>query len=247
MLKRIRKVIQENRQLHKVNHRLQKENLLQLKELEWAHIYHDSIRGNDWLENLPLNIGRWAGNYSFFYVLNRILSDFKPNYILEFGLGESSKFVSVFLENVLINSNHLIIEQNLDWHLSFKEKFQLSPRSKVTICPLYQRNVKNQQVNSYAGLKEIINQKFDLYIVDGPFGSSNFSRYDIVELANDFNKNDEFIIVIDDYQRRGEQETVEDLLVLFQEKEIEIHKGVFEGNKSVCVLATKRYKYLKSI
>ena len=35
-----------------------KENLLQTKELEWAHIYHDSIRGKEWLENLPLNVGR---------------------------------------------------------------------------------------------------------------------------------------------------------------------------------------------
>lgn len=31
---------------------------LQLLELEWAHIYHDSIRGRPHMEQLALNIGR---------------------------------------------------------------------------------------------------------------------------------------------------------------------------------------------
>ncbi|AMC10158.1 hypothetical protein Lupro_02340 [Lutibacter profundi] len=239
MLKKIKNLIRENRQLHK-------ENLLQLKELEWAHIYHDSIRGKDWLEKLPLNIGRWAGNYPFFYLLNRILTDFKPNSILEFGLGESSKFVSTYLENELKNSNHLIIEQDETWHQNFKLKFQLSLLSKVAICPLYKRKVFNCDVNSYSGIEDIINQNFDLYIVDGPFGSENYSRYDIVELARDFTKNDEFIIIIDDYQRIGEKETVQELLKMLKEKGITIYWGEYSGNKSVGVLGTEKYKSVKS-
>ena len=47
---------------------LQKQNLLLTQELEWAHVFHDSIKGKPWLENLSLNIGRWAGSYSFFYI-----------------------------------------------------------------------------------------------------------------------------------------------------------------------------------
>ena len=53
-----------------------REILLHSKEIEWAHVYHDSIRGVKWIENQPLNIGRWAGNYTFFYLLNRVLHDF---------------------------------------------------------------------------------------------------------------------------------------------------------------------------
>ena len=240
MLKRIKSIIRENRQL-------QKENLLQLKELEWAHVYHDSIRGKEWLNILPLNIGRWAGNYAFFYVLNRILSDFKPEKILEFGLGESSKFVSTFLENELLNTNHQIIEQDIKWFDSFKDKFQLSTRSKVAICPLYKRNILDYEVNSYKGLKEVVKQNSDLYIVDGPFGSQHYSRYDIVELATSFTKNDEFIILIDDYQRIGEKETVQELLRLFKEKDIIIYFGEYSGNKSVYVLGTEKYKSIKSL
>jgi hypothetical protein len=41
-------------------------NFLHTKEIEWAHIYHDSIRGKKAIEELELNIVKWAGNYCFF-------------------------------------------------------------------------------------------------------------------------------------------------------------------------------------
>lgn len=239
ILKKIKEIIIENRFLHK-------KNFLQLKELEWAQIYHDSIRGKKWLEVLPLNIGRWAGNYSFFYVLNRILSDYKPTNILEFGLGESSKFISVYLENDLKNSKHLIIEQDEKWYDDFKNLFQLSSRSKVKICALIKTRIKGFQVNSYDKLENEINQKFDLYVVDGPFGSEHYSRYDIIKIAKEFSKNDEFIIIFDDFQRVGEKETVNELLKILKEKKIVFYEGVYTGNKMVFVIGTEKYKRVKS-
>ena len=58
----------------------------QTLELVWAHRYHDSIRGSEFLEKLPLNIGRWAGNYTFFYVLSRTLMEYKPLKLIEWVL-----------------------------------------------------------------------------------------------------------------------------------------------------------------
>ena len=240
MFKKIKNIIIENFLHHD-------RNFQQSKEIEWAHVYHDSIRGKEWLEKLPLNIGRWAGNYTFFYILNRILNDFKPTSILEFGLGESSKFVSSYIENELQNTTHLIIEQNKDFYKDFLKRHQLPSQSKVSICPLYQKNVFNHKVNSYKGLKEIVKQKFDLYIVDGPFGSAHYSRYDIVELASEFSENDEFIIIIDDYNRIGEKETVKLLIQLFKEKNIPIYWNEYSGNKSVAILGTEKYKIIKSL
>jgi len=240
MYKKIKRIILENQKLHK-------NNLLHLKELEWANIYHDSIRGKEWLEKLPLNIGRWAGNYSFFYVLNRILNDYKPNSILEFGLGESSKFISTFLDNELFDTNHHIIEQDKNWLESFNKKHQLSSRSKVSIHPLVKKIVNKHEVNSYEKLGSTVLQKYDLYIVDGPFGSKHFSRYDIVDLIRKSNENDEFIILIDDYQRLGEQETTNALVTILKEKGIPIYKTVYVGNKSVCLLGTEKYKSIESL
>ena len=126
MIKKIKKVIIDNKLS-------QKEIMLQLKEIEWGLIFQDSIKGNQALKNLSLNIGRWSGNYSFFYVLNRILADYKPLSILEIGLGESTKFISTFIENDTNSANHLIIEQNQDWINSFNEKFKLSNNSSSSV------------------------------------------------------------------------------------------------------------------
>ena len=218
-------------------------NFLQNKELEWAHVYHDSIRGKDWLERLPLNVGRWAGSYAFFYILNRILAEHRPNSILEMGLGESSKFVSKFLEHTLHDSKHVVIEQSTEWRDAFQDRFQLSDRSEVTICELTQKEVKGHSSNCYAGIEAFADRKFDLYLIDGPFGSPRYSRYDMVRLAESFQSGDEFIMVVDDYQRPGEFESAQDLLAILEQKQIKTHQGVYEGKATVFVIATEKYKH----
>jgi len=239
MIKKIKSIIHESR----VN---QKKILLQSQELEWAHVYHDSIRGKQWLENLPLNIGRWAGNYSFFYVLNRILNDFKPKAILEMGLGESTKFISTYLDNYLVDSNHLVIEQDENWKNIFKENFKLSNRTEIVVCPLEKAIIKGFETNTYHNFEQAVTEIFDLYIIDGPFGSSHYSRYDIMKLANNFEPENQFIIVMDDYNRQGEKETIADLLSLLKSKNINVFHNSYIGNKSVIVIATEKYKYSTS-
>lgn len=237
MIKRIRKIIEDNNKAQKLNYN-------QLKELEWAHIYHDSIRGKKWLEELPLNIGRWAGNYAFFYVLNRILNEYKPKSIVEFGLGESSKFISNYIDNHISESNHLIIEQSEEWRNVFNNNYTLSANSNIKICNMVTKNVKGFETNGYENIENVLNKKFDFYIVDGPFGSKNYSRYDIVACIKNHQANDDFIIIIDDFQRKGEQQTFKDLENKIKEKKIDIHTKLYSGNKDFMVLATHKYKYV---
>ncbi len=216
-------------------------------ELIWAHIYHDTIKNKKWLKNLAVSPGRWAVNYSFLYVLVRILSDYKPTKIIEFGLGESSKIVSAFIDNELKNSTHLIIEQDESWAALFKSRFDLSKRSEILHLPLETKDVKGFPVNSYSSLNEKANLVFDLYIIDGPWGSENFSRYDICLLAEKFNPNDEFIIMIDDYNRKGEKETAIDLINILTSKGISTYTGIYSGNKSQIVIATEKYRFVTSM
>lgn len=239
MISRLKKIIAENKFR-------QEEQLLQLQELEWANIYHDSIRGKKWLEELPLNIGRWAGNYSFFYILNRILYDYKPNRILELGLGESSKFISTYLENYLINSEHIIVEQSEEWIKEFQMKFTLKNKSKILLCPLIEREIDGYKSNFYDGFIDNVKGKFDLYIIDGPFGSTRYSRYDVVSKVSEFESDDEFIILIDDTQRKGEKDTLATILKILKDKNIEIFTTDYIGNKTNSIIATKKYKFAVS-
>ncbi|MEZ0129886.1 hypothetical protein AB9T88_09035 [Flavobacterium sp. LBUM151] len=86
-----------------------------------------------------------------------------------------------------------------------------------------------------------------MYIIDGPFGSPNYSRFDVYTLAEKLSKEDEFIILIDDYDRHGERETVNELLKMFKNKEIDIFRETYKGVKSVTAIVTKKYKYVASL
>jgi hypothetical protein len=237
MLRRLRHNSKNNPRWHYETH-------LQNLELEWAHVFHDSLRGNPWLQALPLNIGRWAGNYSFFYVLCRLLSDFRPATILEFGLGESSKVVSTFLENSLTESTHTIIEENSDWQDAFENRFSLCKRSCVNILPCVEKRFDGAAYRGYDQIERLFESKtFDLYIVDGPTGSEKCSRFDIVTVAESLSADDEFIILVDDYNRAGEQETVGRLLEVLREKGITIHVGEYVGKARQAVIATNKYRF----
>lgn len=247
MIKKIKRLISEYRENNKQILIKLAELEKQSKELEWAHIYHESIRGREWLENLPLNIGRWAGNYSFFYILNRVLNDYKPKRIIEFGLGESSKFVSSYLIHHLEESSHLIIEQDTQWRALFESKFVLSSKTSIEVLPLVKKKYKEYEYNGYENLESTITSKFDLYIIDGPFGSDHYSRFDIYGLVDKLKREDEFVIMIDDYDRQGEKETVRELLQLFKNKEIKVFTETYSGIKSIIVIVTEKYKYITSL
>ena len=52
---------------------------------------------------------------------------------------------------------------------------------------------------------------------------------------------------MDDYDRHGERETVNELLKMFKNKKIDIFRETYKGIKSVTVIGTKKYKYVASL
>ena len=96
---------------------------------------------------------------------------------------------------------------------------------------------------TYPATNDFINEKFDLYIVDGPHGSERYSRYDIVSLISKLNEKDQFIIIIDDTERQGEKDTVTDIKELLKTKNISYYQGNYIGNKCVTLIVSEKYKY----
>jgi hypothetical protein len=219
----------------------------QMKEIEWAHVYHDSIRGYRWLEDVAIHPGRWAANYSFLYILVRILKDYRPENILELGLGESSKIISKFIDNLLIQSRHFIIEHDKEWSENFTARFALSKNSEIINLSIKETLIKGFSTTLYNGLDKVAHEAFDLYVIDGPRGTDRYSRYDICLLADNFKRGDEFVIIIDDYERKGEQETSKDLLKIITSKGIPTYDGIYTGTRSQKVIATKKYGHVISL
>lgn len=240
MLNKLKELIKENR-------RNQKKIINYSRELNWANIYHDSIRGKKWLQTLPLNVGRWAGNYGLFYVLNRVLSDYKPLSILELGLGESTKFISTFLENELYTSTHLVVEEDDNWKRLFLSKNKLSERTNILLCPVEKKYFLNIETNIYSELHSYLSLKYELYVIDGPKGSSGLSRFDMVILAENLEPEDDFLFIIDDYERGGEQKSVDKLLSILKNKDIEIYTTVFYSLKQFILIGSKKYIHTRSL
>lgn len=249
MINKIKSIIAEFRQANNQNKAALEEVLRHLsdinksnQEILWSQIYSDSIRGKSFLETLPLNIGRWAGNYTFFYLMNRILSDYKPKKILELGLGESTKFISVYLDSYLKHSSHVVVEHDTEWIDFFNSNFTLSERTTIIHCPLKQIVIENHISNSYDGFADKLNDDYDLIVIDGPFGCDHYSRYDVIHIVKKFNRNKSFILVFDDTQREGEKETVNKLLQILHAKDINPNIAVYSGDKNVTLIVSKDNK-----
>jgi len=213
------------------------------REAKWANVYHDSIRDKRWLDEVAIYPGRWAVNYSMLYLLVRILQLFKPGNIIEFGLGESSKLISKFIENELHNTRHLILEESREWTENFTSRFTLSQNSEIMYMDLERKKIRGFNVNCYKDIEEKITEKFDLYIIDGPTALRHYSRYDICWLAEKFSPEDEFIIIMDDYNRKSEKRSIRDLLRILKKKNIQVHTWEYDGSKSQFLIATNRYYY----
>lgn len=221
--------------------------LLSVQEQIWGQKFHDSIRGFKELRELSLFVGNWAGNYTFFYLLSRILQEYKFERIAELGLGESTKFISTFIESdpESKQTKHTIFEQNKDFANHFSSKFNLSNRSQINVLNLIETDVFGHK-NQLFDFSTTNLQEYDLYVVDGPIGSANFSRFDLVKVLAQKKSGDEFLVLFDDVQRKGELDTLHYLVDQLKERKIEVNYNIYAGEKSVSVIATPKYKWALS-
>lgn len=241
MINKIKNLVKENRMQ-------QREQIGLLKELDWANVFHDATKNKKWFSELPLNIGRWAGGYPFFYILYRILNECELKSVLELGLGESTKLISEFIRNEKTQiKNHFVIEQDENWMKIFKTKFEVSDKTNIMFLPIKKESFDGYEINCYSNLTENLPQKFDFYLVDGPIKSERFSRFDIVKLAENLTEKDQFVILIDDYQRIGEKDTVKKLIEKLESKNIKTYSSTYSGIKSTMLICTEQYKFLSSL
>ncbi|RYY18605.1 MAG: hypothetical protein EOO04_23655 [Chitinophagaceae bacterium] len=247
IFQKVKKLVEEFRDRTERLNAQGNEILSQQAELEWANIFQDTIKDKPWLTSLSLSPGRWAANYSLLYILTRVLNDYQPKTVIEFGLGESSKLVDSFFSNSIRGGKHIVIEHDKNWTHHFQTRYPFQGPGQIIELELIQTSVKGFPVNSYKNVREVIGTTADLYLIDGPFGSPRFSRYDIVLLAERFTSTSEFVIILDDYNRQGEQNTIAELLQVFKQKQINIYTGEYRGRKTQMLLATEKYKYAASL
>ncbi|WP_196601087.1 hypothetical protein, partial [Pectinatus frisingensis] len=219
-----------------------------VKEIYWAQIYNSTIVDSKWLFDKSISPGRWAVGYNFLYVLYRILNDICPKKILELGLGQSTKLTTQFIK--YHRGKHIVVEHDKLWANFFCNGWNnFSPETVIEILPLNQIHKNDKYYYGYRNFnKKFNNEKFELILIDGPFGGENYSRRDIIDCLPAILCSD-FILLFDDSDRIGEMNTISEIEDILVNNGIKYFKGVYTGekDKAVCVLTSKKYKFICSL
>lgn len=253
MIRKIKEIKRQIWEIHKRSISIEKEQTeirKLLSENNWANVFNSAIAGSTWFKDVPLNVGRWAAGYPLLYVLYRILNELRPQNILELGMGETTMMFQHYKMNLNPDATCVTVEHNLEW-IETKKRSGFSEGAIEILTPeLDKIEIKGKQTLRYKSLTDQLRnggKRFNLLLIDGPFGSENYSRYNVIELIeNNFLAND-FIIIMDDYNRSGERETIDDVRVLINEKGIKFTEGVYAGEKSSCIIASEHYALSTSL
>ena len=250
-----------------VRHHLGIDELLSLsRDLRAAEVFHDRIRDSAWFTHQALSPGNYAVDYGFLKTLYNVLSAMQPQFILEFGLGQSSKMVHQYA--AFFQADALTCENNDDWISFFFRNENPIPCSsptpqsfdtqvvvndslgypiKIRRLPLAKIKVHGVLTTSYQDIETVFaSQKFDFILVDGPYGEERFSRPQIISLAEN-NLSDRFCILLDDTQRRGEQETIAEVLSVLRRNNIPFVSSTHAASKFHTIIVSPSLSFLTTI
>ena len=218
-------------------------------EAVWAWIFNNTIMNSSWLKDKRFSPGRWAMGYPNLYVLYRILNEMKPHNILELGLGQSTRMIGQYA-SAFPNIRHIIIEHDQEWIDFFCNSFQLSMKSQIIrLAREIVSYNEAKQVRVFKNFKETLeNEKFDCIVIDAPLGGDMkiYSRIDILYILPNCLK-DDFAIMMDDYDRIGEQNTVKEICRKIENAGISYKQGKYSGKKDCVVIASEKYSFLTSM
>ncbi|MCD8370058.1 MAG: hypothetical protein LUC94_07035, partial [Clostridiales bacterium] len=220
-------------------------NLIQ-KESLWGQIYNNTVQGSQWFRDNAVSPGRWAVGYPFLYVLYNVLEHMKPSNILEMGLGQSTKMITQYA-STYPGIRHTVVEQNAEWVNFFCQNCYVAPNTSVEVLECGMENFRDAGlVRVYKGFEKLtMNKAYDFICIDGPSaeGMEFYSRIDVLKLLEKGLK-DQFVIILDDCNRKGERCTAEMISSLLTEYNIDFSQGKYQGEKMFYIWTTKKYSFL---
>lgn len=225
------------------------EQLIRMEqELLYASTFNSSIADCKWFVYKGISPGGMAVDYAFFYTLYRVLSSIKPNNILEFGLGQSSKMVHQYAS--FFNKQAITVEHDKEWVDFFLQSKEGEYPINILKLDLETIEYKGTESLTYKNcLESFKGQRFDLILVDGPFGNMpglKYSRPQIIDLVK-ANITDDFVIIVDDYDREGERNTVDEVFTSLKHQGIEYIYRVYSSNKDHILITCPKWRFLTSL
>lgn len=218
-------------------------------EILWAQVFDSTIQSSSWLHDKAFSPGRWAVGYPYLYVMYRILNEIRPRRILDLGLGQSTRMITQYAAQ-FPEVEHVVVEHDERWIEFFSRNFQLSDRSKVVRLDWdYITHGDTEGVRVYGGLAHALSgAQFDFISIDGPLGGDmeTYARIDVLRLLPDCLM-PSFAIMIDDYERPGEQATVDEMRELLSGQDVQHQYCLYSGAKDLGLLCSSDLGFLCSL
>ena len=223
----------------------QEQQLRNQDEILKGLIFNSTIIDSEWLKYKSFSPGVWAADYGLLYTLYRVLNGIKPQSILEFGLGQSSKLIHQYANHFHISA--ITCEHDESWIKFFEEGKDGNYKVKTKLLELETTQYNGFDTLSYKHIQNIFKeQKFDLIVVDAPFGSEHYSRSQIIQLAQN-NLHDSFCIIIDDSERNGEKETICEVKRILNSNGIDFCERLYSASKQHYLICSKDLVFLTSL
>lgn len=149
------------------------------------------------------------------YILNEIIIN-KRKSIIEFGSGISTILIARLIKENGLPVSFVSVEHNIEWIEVLNKQLKrenLTDFVKIEHINLVDQNTEIGKVLSYDS-KSILNitagNKYDLIIVDGPPANTSKIRYSRYPVFLNLRKNlfNEYCLIIDDANRKGEKEII---------------------------------------
>ena len=218
-------------------------------ETVWAEIFNNAISDSKWLKSKAFSPGRWAVGYPYLYVMYRVLNEFKPKSILELGLGQTTRMIAQYTEanpDVI----HYVVEHDSEWIGFFKNNFMLPENTEIIQLDREMIKYKEaEEVRVFKGFSDRFkNMKFDYICIDAPLGGDmkHYSRIDILSILPDCLESS-FVITLDDYNRKAEQNTGREIETLLKERSIDFRVGSYFGEKDFRLWCSPDVAFLSSL
>lgn len=144
---------------------------------------------------------RSAAGYSYLYLLIRMVQDLPVERILELGCGQSTILLDRLSRQRALEC--VSLEHDREW----LERISMRVDGRLIHAPLVSKTVMGRATRGYDTSALAGERDFDVLLVDGPRGSRRRSRWGCLELIESC-LGDDFLIIFDDAERRGELDTI---------------------------------------
>lgn len=176
-----------------------------------------------------------AANYSLLYLILRVATELQPRSVLDIGAGQSTLLWSMLHRRGLVGSV-LTLEHDADWGARIAAQVD----HEVLVTPLAAADVGGRSVRTYDWARAREGRAFDVMVCDGPNGTPRHSRRGIVSMLDD-DLPEDFVLILDDAERTGEQDTVTAIHDRLQALDVRYGVGVVRAAKTQAVFAAGRY------